>query len=72
MEQCSPLGTRSIISIHQTEEVKHNDKLREEFLQILDLKIIRFTNDQVCNDGENTIRKLGEIIDSFSINNASL
>ena len=36
-------------SIHDTEEVKNNDKLREEFLQTLNLKIIRFTNDEVCS-----------------------
>ena len=28
-----------------TEEVKNNDKLREESLQTLNLKIIRFTNE---------------------------
>jgi very-short-patch-repair endonuclease len=32
---------------HQTEEVKNNDKQRDEFLQTLNLKIIRFTNDEV-------------------------
>ena len=39
-------------SIHDTEEVKNNDKLREEFLQTLNLKIIRFTNDEVCKNKE--------------------
>ncbi len=30
--------------IHQTEKVKINDTLRDEFLQTLNLKVIRFTN----------------------------
>ena len=38
-------------SIHDTEEIKNKDKLRDEFLQKLNLRIIKFTNDEVCKDG---------------------
>jgi very-short-patch-repair endonuclease len=55
-------------SIHQTEEVKNNDKKRDEFLQTLNLKIIRFTNDEVCKNGENIVKKLKELMDSLPIN----
>lgn len=54
--------------IHLCEEVKENDKLREEFLGKLELKIIRFTNNEVCSDGANVIKKLKEIINSLRIN----
>ena len=43
--------------IHQTEKVKINDSFRYEFLQTLNLKIIRFTNDEVCKNGENVMEK---------------
>ena len=54
--------------IHQTEEVKNNDILKDEFLQSLDLKILRFTNDEVCKNGESIVKKLKEVIDSLTIN----
>ena len=54
-------------SIHQTEEVKNNDKLREEFLYALNLKVIRFTNDEVCKKGEDIVKKVKEVIDSITI-----
>ena len=53
--------------IHQTEKVKINDSLRDEFLQTLNLKIIRFTNDEVCKNGENVMEKLKEMINSLTI-----
>jgi len=54
--------------IHDTEEVKNSDKLREEFLQTLNLKIIRFTNDEVSKSGDKIVKKLHELIDSLTIN----
>ena len=51
-------------SRHQTEEITNNDKVRDEFLQTLDLKIIRFTNDDVCKNGDRIVKKLKDVIDS--------
>ena len=53
-------------------EVKNNDKLRDEFMQSLSLKIVRFTNDKVCKNGDNIVKKLKEIIESLTINKISL
>ncbi len=39
-----------------------SDKLRDEFMNSLNLKIIRFTNDEVCENGEEVVRKLKEVI----------
>ena len=36
--------------IHLSNEEKNNDKIRDEFMQSLDLKIIRFTNDEVSKN----------------------
>jgi imidazole glycerol-phosphate synthase subunit HisF len=55
-------------SIHDTEEVKNNDKLREEFLETLNLIIVGFTSDEVCKNGESVVKKLKELIDSLTIN----
>ena len=49
-------------SIHLSNEARNNDKIRDEFMQSLGLKIIRFTNDEVCKNGERAIEKLKEII----------
>ena len=59
-------------SIHQTEEVKNNDILRDEFLQTLNLKVMRFTNDEVCKNGESIVKKVKEVIDSLTINEGSV
>lgn len=55
-------------SIHNTEEVKNNDKLREEFLQTLNLKIIRFTSEEVNKNSDEIVNKLKELIDTLAIN----
>jgi imidazole glycerol-phosphate synthase subunit HisF len=55
-------------SIHDTEEVKNNDKLREEFLQTLHLKIIRFTNEEVNKNSDEIVNNLQELIDTLTIN----
>ncbi len=49
-------------SIHQTEIAKANDKLRDEFMQSLGLKILRFTNDEVSGNGADVVKKLGELM----------
>ncbi|MEO8108911.1 MAG: endonuclease domain-containing protein [Ginsengibacter sp.] len=49
-------------SVHREEEVKSNDKLRDDYMQSLDLKIIRFTNEEVCKNGELVVKKLRSII----------
>lgn len=52
--------------IHQTKEVKNKDKLRDEFLQTLNLKIVRFTNNEVCKNGDSIVKKLRAAIDSLT------
>jgi len=49
--------------IHLTEDAKNNDRLRDEFMRSLDLKIIRFTNDEVCKRGEFVVEKLTDFIE---------
>ena len=41
-------------------------------MQTLSLKIVRFTNDEVCKNGDNIVKKLKEIIESLTINKISL
>lgn len=48
--------------IHLSDEVKNNDKLRDEFMQSIGLKIVRFTNDEVDKRGEYVVEKLREVI----------
>jgi very-short-patch-repair endonuclease len=42
-------------SIHQLEDVKRNDAIRENHLKNLGLKIIRFKNEKVMNDLESVL-----------------
>ncbi len=49
-------------SLHRKEEVKNNDKIRDDYMQGLDLKIIRFRNEEVCKKGEFVVKKLRDII----------
>ncbi|MEP7253522.1 MAG: endonuclease domain-containing protein [Ginsengibacter sp.] len=49
-------------SVHHSEEVKNNDKIRDNYMQSLELRIIRFTNNEVCKNGELVVKKLKEII----------
>lgn len=49
-------------SVHREEEVKNNDKIRDDYMQSLDLKIIRFTNEEACKNGEVVVKKLKDII----------
>jgi cyclase len=49
-------------SIHLSDEAKNSDQLRDEFMQTLNLKIIRFTNDEVSKNGEVVVGKLKDFI----------
>ncbi|MEO9021154.1 MAG: endonuclease domain-containing protein [Ginsengibacter sp.] len=48
--------------IHLLGEVKNDDRVRDEFMQSLNLEIIRFTNDEVNKDDEVVVNKLKNII----------
>src|SRR5215471_5480589 len=48
--------------IHDVDEVKKNDILRERTLRSLGLSIIRFTNDLVCNTTNDVLRMIDETI----------
>lgn len=58
-------------NIHLTEEAKNSDKLRDEYMLSLDLKIMRFTNEEVCKNSELVIQKLKDMIKSISLNQNS-
>ena len=51
--------------IHLSNEAKNNDKIRDEFMQSLDLKIIRFTNDEVSKNWEVVVEKLKNFIEKI-------
>ncbi|TAF75246.1 MAG: DUF559 domain-containing protein [Bacteroidetes bacterium] len=48
-------------SIHQLPENKENDKIRTEWLESVGFKVIRFTNEQVIGDFENTIDAIAKV-----------
>ncbi|MEO9004504.1 MAG: endonuclease domain-containing protein [Ginsengibacter sp.] len=52
--------------IHLSEEAKNNDKLRDEFMRSLSLKIVRFSNEEVCKNSEMVIAKLRDLIERIS------
>ena len=54
--------------IHLTGEVKDNDKIRDEFMQSLNLKTVRFTNEEVCKKGDLVVKKLKDIIEQIKFN----
>ena len=53
--------------IHLSGKAKSNDRARDEFMQSLSLKIIRFTNDEVCKNGEIVVKKLRDLIETIII-----
>jgi cyclase len=55
-------------SIHNNEEVRNNDKQRQEDLQLLGYGIIRFNNDEVFKDIENVLNQIKEKVNNI-INN---
>lgn len=52
--------------VHHSQEAKEKDRLRDEFMQSLDLKTIRFTNNEVDKEGEVVVKKLKEIIEKMN------
>jgi len=53
-------------SIHSLEEVKRNDEIRQNHLQSLGIRFLRFTNEQILTNMENVINKIKSEIDSLS------
>ena len=49
-------------SIHQLEDVKRNDEIRENHLNNLGLKIIRFKNEDVMQNTEGVLNQIKQII----------
>ena len=49
-------------SVHDLDRIKRYDKKREIEITKMGLKIIRFTNEEVLFDAENTINKLKEYL----------
>ncbi|MFY8184806.1 MAG: dihydropteroate synthase, partial [Bacteroidia bacterium] len=50
--------------IHQMPDVKENDEVRTAFLESLGFKVIRFTNNEVIGNTENTLNKIVEHLHS--------
>ena len=49
-------------SIHDSEEAKLADKKRQEYLENLNLTVIRFTNEQIRSEVENVIKIISSTI----------
>jgi len=45
-------------SIHNLDEVKHNDAIRQKDLEDLGLKVIRFTNKEITNELDLVLKKI--------------
>jgi len=58
-------------SIHDSEEVKLNDKKRQQDLEELNLTVIRFTNDQVKNEIETVIEMISSTIKKLTTSKES-
>lgn len=58
-------------SIHQLEEVKKNDEVRENTLKSLGITIIRFNNAEVFSDINEVIKKINNLIPTTKSNNHS-
>jgi len=54
-------------SIHQLNEVKENDKIRQEHLENLGLKIIRFTTDDILNNLEATLQIIEKNLNHYKL-----
>lgn len=55
-------------SVHNSREAKSNDKVRDQFMESINLKILRFSNEDVCKHNEAVIKKLKIEIESIIIN----
>ena len=49
-------------SIHDKEEIKENDEIRQSLLEADGLSVIRFTNDELLKRSESVINTIEEII----------
>jgi len=49
-------------SIHEKEEVKENDKIRQQSLEIDGLKVIRYTNEEITSSLEKIIESIENLI----------
>ena len=49
-------------SVHQLEEVKRNDKVRQQHLENLGIKVIRFTNNDVMHNLENVLSQIKQTL----------
>lgn len=49
-------------SIHQLEEVKRNDTIRQYHLESLGIKVMRFTNDDVMHNLQSVINQIKQVI----------
>ena len=54
-------------TVHNSLEAKNNDKVRDEFMQSLNLKVLRFSNDDVCKHSETVMKKLEIEIESIML-----
>lgn len=54
-------------SIHQLNEVKENDKIRQEHLENLGLKIIRFTTDDILNNLAATLQIIEKNLNHYKL-----
>ena len=59
-------------SIHQLEEVKKNDAIRESTLKSLGIKIIRFNNQEVFSNLEGVFDKIRSVIKQTETNTSTL
>ncbi len=50
---------------HEDEDVKQNDKLKDEFIASISFNILRFTDDEVLGNGNMVVRKIVEYIEKF-------
>ena len=54
-------------SVHNSPEAKNNDKVRDQYMQSLKLKVLRFSNEEVCKQSEIAMKKLKLEIESIIV-----
>ena len=54
-------------SVHNSPEAKDNDRVRDQFMQSLNLKVLRFSNDEVYKHSEAAMKKLKIEIESIML-----
>src|SRR5688572_17747743 len=58
-------------SVHNNDEIKKNDFIRQSDLEKLGYTILRFTNDEVSKQIETVLNKISEIVNNIIKNKAS-